>query len=496
MPDVEILLTPGLKELVGRPATPEDIVTTLQPLDRNGVIRLAVRVLNGLALDRQAGYQDNQEVFIGALAPTLQAKYRTFARQAGVRVMFVHPAQQLALIHAAARYAMPSGGRGLGDPLARAEWALACLQINDHLTKASADEAGDRSWEKALYLFSEDALRWELVNPSRPERSLARLRALLTELPARKSVYAKSAEHLRRAFADNLGVDFETAFNLTAFLIFHWTPESAKLAQDPDAALINLETWLQRSVIPRQTLDQYLRAVALRVEDIPAAFTDGMSFRDVLPFRRKPLLRLDESGLAFLCPQFVSEKSWVDLFWLLTKPKGSGPEARMWTEDFGVLYEGYVRSVLEDLGPRQLGGTYVPDITYQNSKGAGGQIDGLIHAGNTLGIVEVKGSLVRQTLLAHGLLDEIRDDLTRKFIQDGNSRKGVSQLVHAIHWLADERRQDRAVFAIPSSVHGSTTSSRSDYGPPYGRKSDRLSSVGQRISKTWSTSLGSVAAHL
>jgi len=100
-----------------------------------------------------------------------------------------------------------------------------------------------------------------------------------------------------------------------------------------------------------------LWAVALRAEDIPRAFDDlnvGMSFREVLPFRRRPLLRVDEDGVALLAPQFVSEKGGVDLLWLLTNPPGGGPEARMWTDDFSLLYERYVRPICENLGSRHV----------------------------------------------------------------------------------------------------------------------------------------------
>jgi hypothetical protein len=322
--------------------------------------------------------------------------------------------------------------------------------MQESIMKAPVAVSGQRSWEKALYLFSEEAARWGLMNPSRADKSLARLRVLFTEIPKLGDPYAGAAARLRAAFVDQLSLDFETAFNLTAFTIFHWVGQSAKLPEDPDAALINRRTWLENSTIPLEDFDRYLRAVAIRVEDITRAFDDlkvGMSFREVLPFRRHPLLRIDDDGVAFLSPQFVSEKGGVDLLWLLTNPPGGAKEERMWTDDFGVLYERYVRSVFEELGSR-LGGQYVPDLHYGEAAEDSGQIDGLVAAGNVLAVIEVKASLLRQTLLARGTVDEVREDLEKKFVGDFGNRKGVSQLVHAIHWLTEQRRQGRQVRGI------------------------------------------------
>lgn len=450
MAELEILITPGLKDLVERESSVEELADTLAKVDRDALIRHSVRVLNGLAADRHSRFADDQEVFLRWLPADVQAAYWKFVRRAGTRVRFLHPAQQLILVHAAARYAKPAGGLTLGEQAAREAWALACLQINDQLMKAPVPTGDQQSWEKALYLFSEDAGRWELMNPSRPDKSLARLRALFKEIPTHGDQYAAAADRLCAAFLDQLGLDFDTAFSLTAFLILHWVSQSAKLAEDPDAALINRRTWLKNSSIPLEDFDRYLGAVALRVEDIPPAFDAlnvGMSFREVLPFRRCPLLRVDDDGVAFLSPQFVSEKGGVDLLWLLTNPPGGVRETRMWTDDFGVLYERYVRSIFEGLGTR-LGGEYVPDLRYDETAEDSGQIDGLVKAGNVLAVIEVKASLIRQKFLAHGTVDEVREDLDRKFVGDLRSRKGVSQIVHAIHWLAEQRRCGRQVQGI------------------------------------------------
>jgi len=446
---IDIIVTPGFKELTGRLSSLEDLAQILAPVDRRQLVRHSVRVLNSLAVSRQTGLADSQEAFLEALPVDLRARYRDFAATSDAPVQLLHPAQQLVLVHAAARYGHVEGGMGLGNPAARAAWATACLYVNDHLTKDPVLAGGLRSWEKALHLFSEEAARWELINPSRPDKALARIRALFTTVAARTPELSAAADRLRGAFIEQLGIDMETAYNLTAFLILHWTGESRKRPADPDAALVNRQTWLENCSIPLDQFDRYLGTVSLRLEEIVPAFDAlkvGMSFRDVLPFRRSPLFRIDDNGVAFLAPQLMSEKGGIDFLWLLTNPPGGAREKHMFTDDFSLLYENYIRMVLEDLGP-WLGGTYVPDVAYSGADGAG-QIDGLILSGRTLAVVEVKASLIRQILLASGTVDAVRDDLERKFVGDRDNRKGLSQLAHAIQWLADERRAGRIVRGI------------------------------------------------
>lgn len=121
---------------------------TLAGVDRNALGRHSVRVLNGLAADRRTRFADDQDVFVTALPADVQARYREFVRRAGTRVRFLHPAQQLVLVHAAARYAKPAGGLTFAEKAAREAWALAGLRINDHLMKAPSPAAHQHRQER------------------------------------------------------------------------------------------------------------------------------------------------------------------------------------------------------------------------------------------------------------------------------------------------------------------------------------------------------------
>lgn len=47
MAELEILVTPGLKDLAGRESSVDELANTLAGVDRNALVRHSVRVLNG-----------------------------------------------------------------------------------------------------------------------------------------------------------------------------------------------------------------------------------------------------------------------------------------------------------------------------------------------------------------------------------------------------------------------------------------------------------------
>src|SRR5206468_2523585 len=95
-------------------------------------------------------------------------------------------------------------------------------QVNDLMAKAEIPDRLSRP-ELALRVFSEEAARWELANPSSANHSVARLRSLiLSGVPQAGPADADAAERIRGLLTDSVGLDFATAFNLTAFLAYWW----------------------------------------------------------------------------------------------------------------------------------------------------------------------------------------------------------------------------------------------------------------------------------
>ena len=444
-----LFVTLGTRELLDQPATLENLAETLRPLDRDEVIRLSVRVLNALAHDWR--FRDSQLELVAWLPQAAQAKLKTFLRNRQPQYRLFHPFQQLILIHLAARYAKGEPSGPLPPEERRSRWAMASIQINDNLVKDLPSRFTSRK-QKMLYLFSEEVARWEISNPSQPIHSLARMRSILLGAQEVGQPYAEAAARLRARFVEQLGLDFESVFNLTAFFMSWWRLHSEKIPENPDAALIDRRNWLTKSSISRESLDRYVDRIAISAQDIESAFEKSGAespFRDVLPFRSRPILRLGEHGLAYLCPQFMSEKGGTDLLWLLASDPGGDKQSQPFIQDFSVLYERYVRSVLEAIGRERLGGTYIPNLRWSLGEESG-EIDGLFHFGKTLAVIEVKASLLRQTTLSRGTADEVRSELEKKFVVGGEADgpKGLLQIARAISWLANERKKGRTVEGV------------------------------------------------
>jgi hypothetical protein len=328
---------------------------------------------------------------------------------------------------------------------------MASIQINDNLVKDLPSRSTPAK-ERRLYLFSEEVVRWEISYPSRPVHSLARMRSILLGASEFGQPYVEAAARLRARFVQQLGLDFETIFNLTAFFTSWWQLHSKKIPENPDAAFIDRRDWLSKSSISRESLERYVDRIAISATDIESAFERSGSespFRDVLPFRSRPILRLDEHRLAYLCPQFMSEKGGTDLLWLLASDPGGEKQSQPFIQDFSVLYERYVRSILEAMAPERLGGMYIPNVKWSLGEESG-EIDGLFHFGKTLAVIEVKASLLRQTTLGRGTADEVRSELEKKFVVGDRTdgAKGLLQIARAIRWLTSERRHGATVQGI------------------------------------------------
>jgi hypothetical protein len=338
----------------------------------------------------------------------------------------------------------------MSDPRGREAWALACIQVNDLLNPTYSNlQTRD---DKITLVFTELVASWELLNVSPVARSLARLLFMLRSLPRQKGRYEDAAQRIEARFPEYVGLDFDTAFTLTAFAVYWWMGQAERLPQDPDAAVIRRSKWLENSSFTPEILAKYLTAVGTTIADIPARFDamgKGALTREILPLRRRPFIELDEERVG-MCPQLLAEKGGVDLFWLLTADPGGPKERVLWTDDYSLLFEGYVESVLTGLGERA-GGTYAPSVEWSLGKQTG-EIDGMLSDGRLLVVIEAKASLLSATAKGRASVEAMVAELDRKFVTgEGGKRKAVRQLVQGIQWLRSEREAGRSVAGIDLS---------------------------------------------
>ncbi len=443
----------GARELLGKKSTIPDVIESVSALNTRAVFAISSQVLNALAHDLLRDFRDDQGPLIEWLPQEAQQRLKDLPRERGADYKIFHPLQQLVLLHLAARHGQP-GERGLdlSSQEGTERWSVASLQINDHLSKGSIPTETARR-EKILEVVAEMLPEWELVNWVDPNRSLSRLLYMIHEVPTLGGKYKQAVDKVTARFREYIGLEFQEAFDLTALLIYWWLGNAEGISRDANSAtLFDNSTWLSKTTITTETFDRYLEAMACTVENIPDAF-DKLQvkpgkdyFVETLPFRRRPILRVTPDRTAILYPQLLGDKGGIDLLWLLTANPGGPKEADLWTSDFGYLLEGYVRMVLQNLGER-MGGTYAPGVEWNQD--AGGEIDGLIHSGRFLVVIEVKGSFLSPRVKNRGTATELERELRRKFIKGTkNEPKGVGQLVRAVQWLGRQRRQETPVCGI------------------------------------------------
>lgn len=275
---VKFKLTLGAEQLLRSKATATDVAATIKPIGRDEFVKHCTRMLNSLAFDRHL--QDEQADLVRWLPAEAQLRASRLSDVQAAEVRLFHPFQQLMLVHAAARFCEVQGDDGLANEEKSRRWALASLQVNDLMMKAAIPDRLSHA-ELALRVFSEEAARWELANPSSPNHSVARLRSLiLSGAPQAGAAEADAASRIKGLLADSVGLDFATAFNLTAFLAYWWRGRMDEDPHNPDAATINLDHWLTGSTIPIEHQRIFLNRVSMSTDEIVRAFDafGGMSY--------------------------------------------------------------------------------------------------------------------------------------------------------------------------------------------------------------------------
>ena len=117
-------------------------------------------------------------------------------------------------------------------------------------------------------------------------------------------------EALTRRFEESLGVRFQEALDLTAFVAYWGLAQSAEQALDnPASTLINRDTWLRQTNFAPDIWERYLNRVSLRLEEMTGAVAGaGSPWFDPLRLRDRPLIELPNGLLSISMPDLVAEK--------------------------------------------------------------------------------------------------------------------------------------------------------------------------------------------
>jgi hypothetical protein len=127
----------GAKELLGEKSKISDVTETVKTLNRRSVFAVTARVLNAVAYDLLRGFRDDQIPIHEWLPEEAQRRLKGIPREKDADYKIFHPFQLLVLLHLAARWAEPNeSGLDLSSREGIERWAVACLQINDHISKS------------------------------------------------------------------------------------------------------------------------------------------------------------------------------------------------------------------------------------------------------------------------------------------------------------------------------------------------------------------------
>jgi hypothetical protein len=420
--------------------TAERLHEILAQLPREATVLKALQFAAALGTDVANRYRTVDELLLRGAQQDLTVRIAALrARSPNLNFVFFEPWQQLLIARHASRHgSIDPAAVELHTDQGRALFLEACRIVND-LSMPPAPPLVGEPITDALIVAANTIPRLWLVNPPNLNDAQARLFTFLEVIPRDHPERTAAAAMLRNRFNEDLGVPFDDAIDLVAFLGY-WS-----IAQQPEAVLRDLnvvrvfpETWLQQTNIPRNTFETLLARIARPVRELtpeapPGA---GSAWFDPLGFRDRPLVRFDDGTLLATMPELLMEKAGFDMLWWLTAGPGGGPQVRAWQEAFGQLCETYVLDLVSVIG----GPGVLPNVQWD-----AGELDALLWSGDRLAVIEVSSGFLANAPKMRGDHVALRQELRRRYVehidQDGNvEREAVAQLARDIEWLLARRR--------------------------------------------------------
>jgi hypothetical protein len=313
--------------------------------------------------------------------------------------------------------------------------------MNDHLVSAKEERAtstgSDRKQRRHISLQLGPNI--ELYNPPQPARAVVRAETLFSEILRSDEMKAMLNQELpgfdlSSAFKQTTGLSIdeyrETVLTMISFLV----------ARTPDEIIDNAGLFRRSEITKgtRITADQFARYLALDSMSLAEAKTRfGNRTKKLLPqfdyvwFRRWPLLALDNDTIAWADPCFMVERLSSAIYWIIVDSlKGKDKENAL--KAFGFLFENYVAQMLGPALPRD--SMLIDQPTYTSGEKS---IDGIIHCGEQLILLECKASFMTIEAKYGGKVRKFEADLDKKFGVDERKRteKGVAQLAKHIERL-------------------------------------------------------------
>lgn len=321
------------------------------------------------------------------------------------------------------------------------ELGRCCLMMNDLLVSAKEELATstgtDRKQRRQISL--QIAPNIELNNPPQAARAIVRAEALFSEILRSDEMSATFKKELP-------GFDLEGAFKAATGLSIDEYKEvvltmiSFLVARTPDEIMNNAGLFRRSEIIKgtRITPDKFANYLALdsmSLAEVKARFVNRtkklLPQFDIVWFRRWPLLALDDEIIGWADPCFMVERLSSGIYWIIVDSlKGKDKDDAL--KAFGFLFENYVAEVLRLVPLRD--GMFIDQPKYTNGDKS---VDGIIHCGDALIMIESKGSFMEIAAKYSGKIRKFEGDLDKKFGLDPKkgTEKGIAQLAKHIERL-------------------------------------------------------------
>lgn len=435
------ILIPTSAELGYARGTPEELRGLLARLGRRVTVIKALQFAAALGKDVENRYRTVNELLMRGVPEDFRRRIHALQKQADAEVhyVFFEPWQQLLLAQHLSRFGSDAeDALDLESAEGRAVFLDACRVVNDLSLPPAPALTGDAVTD-ALIVAANTIPRLWLLNPPNLNDAQARLHSFLEVIPQQHPERAGAAATLRDRFNEILGVSFEDAVDLTAFLGYWSISQRAEaILRDINVVRVAPDIWLQQTNLPRDVFERFVERISQPVAELSPDAPPGAAspWWDPLGFRNRPLVRFEDGSLVITMPELLMEKGGFDMFWWLTEGPGGRAQVRAWQEAFGQLCESYVLDLLRATD----NGAVFPNVTW-----ATGEIDSLIWSGDRLAVIEICSGFMANAPKMSGDHGRLRDELRRRYVEHANAdgsvdREAVAQIARDVEWLLERRR--------------------------------------------------------